>query len=113
MTAYILPYALSFLLLLLGFYCVLSYRNLIKVICGLSISGYGVNLILVQIGYVKGATSPVPPIGPTVVDPLLQALVITAIVIEFGLMMFMLSMAIRIYRETGEMDISILRRLRG
>jgi multicomponent Na+:H+ antiporter subunit C len=113
MTAYTLPYALSFLLLLLGFYCVLSYRDLIKVICGLSISGYGANLLLVQIGYVRGATSPVPPLGPTVVDPLLQALIITAIVIEFGLMMFMLSMAIKIYQETGEMDIGLLRRLHG
>jgi len=113
MIAYTLPYILSFFLVILGFYCVLSYRNLIKVICGLSISGYGVNLLLVQIGYIEGASSPVPPIGATVVDPLLQALIITAIVIEFGLMMLILSISIRIYRETGDMDISLLRRLRG
>jgi multicomponent Na+:H+ antiporter subunit C len=113
MTAYTIPYLLSFVLVLLGFYTVLSYRDLIKVICGLSISGYGVNILLVQMGYVEGASSPVPPMGATVVDPLLQALVVTAIVIEFGLMMLVLSMAIKIFRETGEMDIGLLRRLRG
>ncbi len=108
-----LPYLLSFLLVLLGIYCVLSYRDLVKIICGFSISGYGVNLFFVQIGYVHGGGPPVPPLQDVVVDPLLQAFVLTAIVIEFGLMMLMLSLAMRIYEKTGDMDIGLLGRLKG
>lgn len=108
-----LPYALSFLLMLIGIYCVLSYRDLIKVVCGFSISSYGITILFVQIGYVKGAGAPVPPLGSIVVDPLLQALVLTAIVIEFGLMMFMLAVGIKIFKRTGHMDLGLLRRLHG
>jgi multisubunit Na+/H+ antiporter MnhC subunit len=108
-----LPYALSFLLLLIGIYCAISYRDLIKVVCGFSIAGYGVNILLVQIGFVRDAGSPVPPIAATLVDPFPQAMVLTAIVIEFGLMMLMLSMAMRIHEKTGDMDLGLLGRLRG
>lgn len=108
-----LPYVLSFLLVLIGVYCVLSSRDLIKIIFGLSISGYGVNLLFVQLGYVRGASAPVPPLGATVTDPLLQAFVLTAIVIEFGLTMFMLSLAMRVFGATGDTDMGTLRRLRG
>ena len=108
-----LPYGLSFLLVLLGIYCVISYRDLIKVICGFSIAGYGVNVLFVQIGFVRGGGPPVPPLQSSVVDPLLQAFVLTAIVIEFGLMMFMLSLAIGIYRKTGDTDLGLLGRLKG
>jgi multicomponent Na+:H+ antiporter subunit C len=108
-----LPYVLSFLLVLLGIYCVLSYRDLVKILCGFSVSGYGINLLFIQLGYVERAGPPVPPLQNVVVDPLLQAFVLTAIVIEFGLMMFMLSLAMRIYQRTGDMDISLLGRLKG
>ena len=108
-----LPYLLSFVLVLLGIYCVLSYRDLVKIVCGFSISGYGVNLLFVQLGYVQGGGPPVPPLQGIVVDPLLQAFVLTAIVIEFGLMMLMLSLAMKIYDRTGDMDIGLLGRLKG
>ena len=108
-----LPYSLSFLLVLIGIYCVISYRDLIKVICGFSIAGYGVNVLLIQLGYVGDAGPPVPPLQAAVVDPLVQAFVLTAIVIEFGLMMFMLSIAIQVYRRTGDTDLGLLGRLRG
>ena len=109
----VVPYVLSFLLVLIGIYCVLSHRDLIKMIFGLSISGYGVNLLFVQLGYVRGASAPVPPLGSTVTDPLVQAFVLTAIVIEFGLAMFMLSLAMRMFHATGGTDMKALRRLRG
>jgi len=107
-----LPYAVSFLMMLLGIYGVLSRRNLIEVVFGLSISSYGVNVLLVQIGYLARGAAPILP-AENVVDPLMQAFVLTAIVVEFGLMMFILSAAMRIYRERGDMDLSLLRRLRG
>jgi len=47
------------------------------------------------------------------VDPLPQALVITAIVISLGSIALMVTIAIRIYEKYGTYDIAEIRRLRG
>jgi multicomponent Na+:H+ antiporter subunit C len=109
----IVAYNLSFLLMLLGIYCALSHSDIIKVVCGLSISSYGVTLFVIQIGYTQsGSTLASGAVVPSV-DPLMEALVLTAVVIETGFMMLMLAIGIRIFQEEGHMDLSLLRRLRG
>jgi len=108
-----LPYAVAFLIFLVGIYCALSSRNLMKAVFGFSISSYGINILFTQIGYVSGAGAPIYAAGREVVDPLVQAFVLTAIVVEFGLMMYILSLGVRMYEERGDMDISLLRRLKG
>ncbi len=106
-------YNLSFLLMLLGIYCVLCHSDIIKVVCGLSISGYGVTLFVIQIGYTQsGSTSAAGVFVPSM-DPLMEALVLTAVVIETGFMMLMLAIGIRIFQQEGHTDLSLLRRLRG
>jgi multicomponent Na+:H+ antiporter subunit C len=47
------------------------------------------------------------------VDPLPQALVLTAIVISFGMTAFMLVLLYRLYQRTGTVDMDQIRRLRG
>jgi multicomponent Na+:H+ antiporter subunit C len=47
------------------------------------------------------------------VDPLPQALVLTAIVIALGSLALMVSMCIRIYEKYGTLDITEIRRLKG
>lgn len=44
----------------------------------------------------------------TIVDPLPQALILTAIVISFGVMAFLLTMIVKTSRETGSLDIEEL-----
>ena len=109
-------YLLCLVLFLVGLYCVVRKRNLIKIIIGIGIMGYAVNLFFVLTGYVKQGRSPIfaadQPIK-NMVDPLPQALVLTTIVIGLALTIVVVSLAIRIYERYGTFDITKIRRLRG
>ena len=86
------------LLYAVGTYLLLQ-RTLTRIVLGLGLLGHGANLLLLQAG---GAAGLVPfvssgsdaTVGPTA-DPLPQAMVLTAIVITFGVTAFLLAMAFR------------------
>lgn len=113
MTAYIL----CLILFSLGVYCAVSKRNLIKIIVGVAIAEYAVNLMFVLVGYRIGG---VPPIfvaageaQGAMVDPLPHALVLTAIVIGLATTALLAAIAMRIYRKYGTYDVNEIRELRG
>jgi len=108
-------FILAFLLFLVGLYGILIKRNLIKVIIGLMIVEYAVNLIFVLVGYREGGTAPIEMLGQKTffVDPLPQALVLTAIVIGLGTTALMVSVAVRIYEKYDTLDVRKIRKLRG
>ncbi len=89
-------------------------RNALKVIIGLSLISHGANVLLVTSGGSGGNYPPI--IGPTAtayVDPLPQALVLTAIVISFGVTAFLVVLLYRLYKRTGTVDMDQIRRLKG
>lgn len=109
-------YLLTVLLFLIGLYGVLTKRNLIKIIIGLALMEYSINLFLVLIGYVRGGTVPIisADMGDRpLVDPLPQALVLTAIVIGLATTALLLAIAIRIYKKYGTFDIREIKNLKG
>lgn len=111
-------YGLCLLLFAVGLYGALSQKNLIKIIIGLSIAGNAVNLFLIMLGYRHGGKAPIQVPGEealaaTAVDPLPQAMVLTAIVIELGIMALLVAIAMRLYQRFGTYDVSEMRRLRG
>ena len=92
---------LAALLIGAGVFLVLS-RALIRVILGLSLLAYGVNLsILVAGAGVEGGAPPLLSVEGPYVDPLPQALILTAIVIGFGTTALLLVLAMRAYQVTG------------
>ncbi len=103
----------AFGLIFIGLYIILVKRNFIKVIIGLSIMETGVNLFLISIGYIKGGTAPIfsqPGIkAVSMVDPVPQALVLTAIVIGVAVLALALSLAIRLYGHYGTLNLRIIR----
>lgn len=110
-------YLFCALLFAIGLYGILVKRNLIKIIIGLTIMEYAIFLFFAVIGYVKDGT---PPIivkgleeGVTFVDPLPQALVLTAIVIGLATTALVVSIAVRIYERYGTFDVREIRNLRG
>jgi multicomponent Na+:H+ antiporter subunit C len=111
-----LPYILCLILFLIGLYAVLVKKNLIKIIIGLGIIDYSLNLFLILIGYKKQSIFPIlsknTQIQP-IVDPLPQALVLTAIVIGLAVTMLMVAIAIRLYEKYGTFDITQIRKLKG
>jgi multicomponent Na+:H+ antiporter subunit C len=103
-------------------------KNLVKIVIGLAVMEYAVNLFLIMLGWRTGGTAPIIDktyIEPgttgkildsfinTSVDPLPQALVLTSIVISLGSLALIISICIRIYEKYGTFDITEIRRLRG
>jgi len=108
-------YIASFGLIFIGLYIVLVKRNLIKVIIGLSIIDTGVNLFLITIGYIWRGTAPIfsrPGLAKAMVDPIPQALVLTAIVIGVSVLALALSLAIRLYHHYGTLNLRKIKELR-
>ena len=89
-----------------GVYLMLRARTY-PVILGIMLIGYGVNLFLVAMGRVGRGAPPIIQEGVTsYVDPLPQALVLTAIVIGFGMAAFIVGLALAsgIRAETDHVD---------
>ncbi|MDD5594976.1 MAG: sodium:proton antiporter [Candidatus Omnitrophica bacterium] len=109
-------YLLCFLLFSVGLYCIVRKRNIIKIIIGLGIIEYSVNLFFVLLGYRTHGRAPILAKDQEIlnmVDPLPQAMVLTTIVIGLAVMVVVVSLAIRIYEKYGTFDITKIRRLRG
>jgi multisubunit Na+/H+ antiporter MnhC subunit len=101
---------------MVGLYGVITMRNLVKIVISLSIMEFSIFLFLALIGYVEGGSAPIiDPANPDVVyvDPLPQAMVLTAIVIGLATTAMLMSVIIRIYRKYKTMDIREIKNLRG
>ncbi|MGS0971794.1 MAG: sodium:proton antiporter [Candidatus Izemoplasmataceae bacterium] len=99
------------LLMMLGLYGLLTNRNVIKIILALNILEIGLNIFIISIGFVRGGEAPIFSSETTsnalvYVDPLPQALVLTAIVIGVGTTALGLAFAKQIYAKyhTFELD---------
>jgi len=100
----------------IGIYCILVKRNLIKIIIGIGIAEYAVNLFFILVGYRAQGRAPIlteKQIVQNMVDPLPQALILTAIVIGLAVTVLIVSIAVRIYEKYGTFDITKIKRLRG
>jgi len=105
--------ASGFLLILIGLFGALSNRNILRMIVAFAVANTGVNLVLVAVGYMDGRTAPilneaVPVAEATarIIDPVPQALVLTAIVIGVGVTALMLAYAYKLFKTKGTLDIS-------
>lgn len=103
-------------LIVLGLYIVFTQKNLIKMVIGLNIADTGVNVLLVSTGYINGNTAPIFSKESLdilkMVDPVPQALVLTSIVIGFGVSALALALIIRLFEKTGTLDTSKIRGLK-
>ena len=89
------------LLFFSGLYCLISSRNIIKLLIGLEIMAKSAVLSFITAGYFRGETF------------LAQSYVITFIVIEVSLVAVGLALVINAYRSTGSLDIQKLSRWNG
>ncbi len=87
-----------------GTYLVLG-RQLSRVVIGIALIGHGVNILLLLSGGSGGDPAFVGGDAARFADPLPQALVLTAIVITFGVIAFLLSLAFRSWRVTDDDEV--------
>src|SRR4051794_10865802 len=108
----------------IGLWCVLTRRNLVKVVMGLSLVEGSTYLLLVTFAWRRGGTAPItsqPPPGRTndslahgvVADPFLQNICLTAIVIGVAVTAVFLSIAVRAAQHHRTADTASLRELHG
>jgi multicomponent Na+:H+ antiporter subunit C len=104
--------ATGFTLILIGLYGALTNRNLMRMIVAFTLSEAGVHMVLVSVGYMTGRTAPIldqaVPAGEAavrIIDPLPQALVLTAIVIGVGITALMLAYAYKLFEKKRTLDI--------
>jgi multicomponent Na+:H+ antiporter subunit C len=99
----------AIILMLLGLYSLLSTKHIIKMIIGLNVFEVGLNLFIITIGYNANGIAPILTKTNNIsdfVDPLPQAIVLTAIVIGFGVTAVALMVAKKIYAQHGTYDIN-------
>jgi multicomponent Na+:H+ antiporter subunit C len=103
----------GFVLILIGLYGALTNRNILRMIVAFTVANTGVNLVLVAVGHLPGRTAPildeaVPVAAATarIIDPVPQALVLTAIVIGVGVTALMLAYAYKLYETKRSLDIA-------
>lgn len=109
-------YFLCLILFCIGLYCILRKRNIIKIIIGLGIIQYAVNLFFILSGYRIHGRAPILDKTREItgmVDPLVQAIVLTAIVVGLATTALIVAIAIRLYEKYGTFDITKIRKLKG
>lgn len=109
-------YLLCLVLFSLGLYCILRKRNIIKIIVGVIIAEYAVNLFFILVAYRMEGRSPILSKSTSIenmVDPLPHALVLTSIVIGLATTALLVAIAMKIYEKYGTFDITKIRELKG
>jgi multicomponent Na+:H+ antiporter subunit C len=96
-----------------GLYMMLR-RSIVKLIIGLVLLGHAANLLIFTVGRLTrgqpaliapGASQPIAPYA----DPVPQALILTAIVIGFGVQAFAVVLIKRVYQSVGTDDLDQMR----
>jgi multicomponent Na+:H+ antiporter subunit C len=111
-------YICSIILIVLGIYTIVVKKNLIKIVIGMGLVDYGINLLIISIGFNPGGTAPIftpGELNPSsfFVDPVPQALTLTSIVIGACVTAMTLALAIKIKEKYGTLDADKVRRLNG
>jgi multicomponent Na+:H+ antiporter subunit C len=112
----VLPFVVAAWLFLVGLYGIVTSRHLVHLIVCLSVSQSATYVLLLAIGYRSGATAPVfydvPP-GTPAVDPVVQALTLTDVVVGVTITALLLALAIQEHKRFGTLDPDELRAMRG
>jgi len=110
------PYGVAGWLLLWGLYGIVTSRNLVHLILCLAVLQSSTYVLLLAIGYKASAVAPVfadMPQGTPAVDPVVQALMLTDIVVEATVVALLLAIAVQAHERGGSLDPGELVRLEG
>jgi len=109
----------GFALLIIGLWGIISQKNILKIIISFTIVDTSIHLLLVSIGYIRNRTAPIldsstgiENASQKVVDPLPQALVLTAIVIGVGITALLLSYALQLHKQNKSLEINQFKSLK-
>ena len=113
---HLLPYIVSAWLFTCGLYGIVTSRNLVHTVICLAVLQTSTYVLLLAIGYRVGGAAPVfadiSP-GKLTVDPIVQALMLTDVVVEAVVVALLLAMVVKAHEKSGTISPADLRTLKG
>jgi multicomponent Na+:H+ antiporter subunit C len=110
------PYVVAVWLLLVGLYGVITSRHLVHLVICLGVAQSSTYVLLLAVGYRTGGQAPIfsdIPAGTPVVDPVVQALTLTDVVVEATVSAVLFALALQAYRRFGTADPDEIGALKG
>ncbi|MEU4211822.1 sodium:proton antiporter [Streptomyces sp. NPDC026206] len=112
----VLPYLVAAWIFLIGVYGMATSRNLVHAVGCLAVTQSATYVLLLAIGYRRGGSAPVfsdVPAGTRVVDPVVQALALTDVVVGATVTALLLALVVQVNKRHGTVDPDELSGLRG
>jgi multicomponent Na+:H+ antiporter subunit C len=110
-----LPYAVAAWLFVVGLWGVVSSRDLVRTVLCLAVVQSSTYVLLLAVGFRSGGKAPIVadiPSTSRLVDPVVQVLVLTDVVIEATVTALLLALVVQAHKRFGSVDPAELRTLR-
>ena len=111
-----LAYAVAGWICVVGLYGAITSRNLIHLALCLTVTQSSTYVLLLAIGYVTAGTAPIfvdVPKGTKAVDPVVQSLALTDIVVSVTVAALLLALAIQVQKHSKSVDPDELHAMHG
>ncbi len=112
----LLPYVVAAWLFLVGLYGIVRSSHLVHLVNCLGVAQSSTYVLLVAVGYRRGAGAPVfsdVPLTTPAVDPIVEGLTVTDIVVHAAVTALLLALAIQAQKRFKTLDPRRLRSMRG
>jgi multicomponent Na+:H+ antiporter subunit C len=110
-----LPFAAAGWLFVIGLWGVVSSQHLVRTVLSLAVVQSSTYLVFLGVGYRTAAKAPIVadiPANSRLVDPVVQVLVLTDVVIEATITALLLALVVQAHKRFGSVDPAELRALR-
>jgi multicomponent Na+:H+ antiporter subunit C len=111
-----LPYALAVWIFLCGIYGVVTSKSLVHLVVCLNVAQSSTYVLLLSVGYVNRGTAPIfqdVPKGTRAVDPVVQALTLTDVVVSVTVAALLLALSIQAQKRARTTDPDRLAAMHG
>ena len=102
-----MPFVLAAWTFFVGLSGIVTSRNYLHMIMCLSVVQSSTYVLILQVGYLAGGTAPIyldQPVRTRAVDPVVQSLVLTDIVVGVVIVALLLSLALQAHKRAGTLN---------
>ncbi len=113
---HVFPFVVVAWILAVGLYGIVTSRHLVHQIVSLIVVQSSTYVLLLAVGYKTGAVAPYfydIPLHTPAVDPVVQALALTDVVVEAAVTALLLAFAVQAHKRFGTLDPELLNRFQG